>query len=497
MKKSNRICLITPPSPFLLDERVFMHIGILKIAAVLEAKGYHIDFLDLAGVYNYLEVVDSYCSNTDNTLFGITATTPQVPFAVNVSESIKSILPDAKIILGGTHVSLMHSAFKKEKTKGIVERATKDIERLLGHFDILVAGDGELAIEKALGMDRGVIDADDRKSDMFLTNDMFSNNPFPARHLVDIDSYNYSIEGENATSLIAQLGCPFKCTFCGGRNSPFLRNIRTRTTESVVDEIEHLYLIYGFKGFMFYDDELNVNKQWEGLLRAIIKLQKKYDVKFMLRGFVKAEIFTEEQAELMYKAGFRWLLTGFESGDERILKNIEKIAKVEDNTRCVSIAKKYGLKVKALMSIGHAGESKETIDNTKNWLLEVEPDDFDCTIITVYPGSPYFDDALPLPDESGYVYTQPKSGDKLYQSSLNYLEDLDYYKGDPSTGYISNVWTDHLSPSELVEERNSLEEEVRNILNIPFNPTGSNIKFEHSMGQGNIPSSILRKTHNQ
>ena len=29
----NKICLIIPPSPFLLDERVFMHIGILKVAS--------------------------------------------------------------------------------------------------------------------------------------------------------------------------------------------------------------------------------------------------------------------------------------------------------------------------------------------------------------------------------------------------------------------------------------------------------------------------------
>ena len=33
----NKICLITPPSPFLLDERVFMHIGILKVASSLES----------------------------------------------------------------------------------------------------------------------------------------------------------------------------------------------------------------------------------------------------------------------------------------------------------------------------------------------------------------------------------------------------------------------------------------------------------------------------
>ena len=76
----------------------------------------------------------------------------------------------------------------------------------------------------------------------------------PARDLLDIDSYHYSIEGNKATSLIAQLGCPFKCAFCGGRYSPFLRRIRNRGVESIISEVEHLYLTYGYTGFMFYDD---------------------------------------------------------------------------------------------------------------------------------------------------------------------------------------------------------------------------------------------------
>ena len=32
------VCLIIPPSIFLLDERVFMTLGILKVAAVLEQR---------------------------------------------------------------------------------------------------------------------------------------------------------------------------------------------------------------------------------------------------------------------------------------------------------------------------------------------------------------------------------------------------------------------------------------------------------------------------
>ncbi len=37
-----RVCLITPPSEFLMDQRVFMNLGILKVAALLKAgRGIH------------------------------------------------------------------------------------------------------------------------------------------------------------------------------------------------------------------------------------------------------------------------------------------------------------------------------------------------------------------------------------------------------------------------------------------------------------------------
>jgi anaerobic magnesium-protoporphyrin IX monomethyl ester cyclase len=490
MSSKNRICLITPPSPFLLDERVFMHIGILKVASALESKGYKVDFLDLAGVENCYEVLDLYVDQNPEVLtFGLTATTPQIPYAFRISKHIRTVSPNSKTILGGTHCSLMHSAMKKEKELG---RASQDIEALLQYFDVIVAGDGEKAIFEALSIDKGIVDADLPKGDLFLSNEELDSLPLPARHLVDVDSYHYQIEGANATSVICQLGCPFKCTFCGGRNSPFLRRIRTRSSDSVVEEVRHLYNTYGFTGFMFYDDELNVNKEWETLLEKLIKLQEEVGERFMLRGFVKAELFTQRQADLMYAAGFRWLLTGFESGDERILTNIEKNADVAANTRCIQYAKNAGLKVKALMSIGHAGESKESIENTKKWLLETKPEDFDCTIITTYPGSPYFDDAVQ--EDDYYVYTQPRTGDRLYQKDLNYLEEPDYYKGDPEGGYKAYVWTDNITSEELVMERDKLEKEVREELNIPFNPAGGFIKFEHSMGQGQLPHSILKRT---
>jgi anaerobic magnesium-protoporphyrin IX monomethyl ester cyclase len=493
--KTGRICLVIPPSIFLMDERVFMTLGILKIAAVLEHQEFTVDVLDLSGFSNFEEVVVDYIRLHPDTLyFGLTATTPQMPAVTKVVHVIRQERSSARVILGGPHITLINAAYKNEVKKGGVGRAHAAMHQIQPMFDCLVAGDGEEAIFAAIKESAPkLVDADDIKSSLFLTNAKLGELPFPARHLVDANSYRYSIDGVRAHSLIAQLGCPFECGFCGGRSSPMLRKIRTRSSENIVAEMVHIYETYGVRGFMLYDDELNVNKKMIELMDLIADAQAKLGVEWRLRGFIKAELFTKEQAEAMYRAGFRWILTGFESGSPKILTNINKKATREENTRCVQIAKAASLKVKALMSVGHAGESRQTVEETRQWLLETQPDDFDLTIITCYPGTPYYDEAVRLSDKEGvWVYTY-KTGDRLYQLEVDYTTTADYYKGNIDGGYKAYVYTDDLSSEELVSLRDDVERDVRAKLGIPFNHGVVAQNYEHSMGQsGPLPPNILR-----
>ena len=268
-----------------------------------------------------------------------------------------------------------------------------------------------------------------------------------------------------------------------------LRRIRNRSTENVIAEMEYLHLNFGMKGLMFYDDEMNVNRSLVPLMNAVRDLGARHGFGWKLRGFVKAELFTEEQAEAMYEAGFRWLLCGFESAHPRILRNINKKATRDDNTAMLRIAHKHGLKVKALMSFGHPGESEETILATRDWLLAEHPDDFDCTIISTYPGTPYHDSAI----QDGNRWTYDFKGDRLHAMDIDYSRESNHYKGVPGE-YVSHVWTDFLSPLDLVRLRDQVEEEVRRKLGIPYQTGQVAIRYEHSMSAspGTIPSHILR-----
>ena len=157
-----RVCLITPPSVFLLDERVFPSLGILKIGAVLEQRGVAVDMIDLSGVENYLEPLREYLEKASVVHIGITTTTPQLPATTRVIEVIRATRPDISIILGGPHVTLVAAAARLERKANRVSRGHRALQSLHELCDVLVAGDGEEAVFVALCPDAPrFVDADD------------------------------------------------------------------------------------------------------------------------------------------------------------------------------------------------------------------------------------------------------------------------------------------------------------------------------------------------
>jgi anaerobic magnesium-protoporphyrin IX monomethyl ester cyclase len=473
-----RATFVIPPSGFLLDERVFPALGVLRVAATLEAAGYRVDVVDMSGTADFEGTLTRHVTKAPSDWYGVTATTPQLPGAVRIARIIRELRPTAKLVLGGPHVTLLNAAARKEATPG---RARNGMAALGQYFDVLVAGDGERAVFATMQECGPLIDADDPKGALFLDSDALNSAPLPARHLIDLPSYHYAIDGRRAQSLVAQLGCPFSCGFCGGRSSPTFRRVRLRSQEQVIAELRHLHEDRGYTGFMFQDDELNVNPGMVPLMHAIAELQASLGVEFRLRGFVKSQLLTDAQAWALKAAGFRELLVGFEAADDRILLNIRKKATRADNERCLEIAGRHGLRVKALMSVGHAGETDGTVLAVRDWLIKMAPADFDVTVITVYPGTPYFDEAIQNGD--AWTYTAPDSGDRLHYRALDFTQDEPYYKGIPGS-YRSFVWTDALSSDELVRLRDSVEADVRTKLGIPW-PTRWAQQFDHSMGQRN------------
>ena len=83
------VCLVIPPSPFLLDERVFMSLGVLRVAAVLEEAGIPVSVCDLSG---RLPAEIAAAPTAD--VYGLTVTSPQLPAAVDIIRQLRILLRD-------------------------------------------------------------------------------------------------------------------------------------------------------------------------------------------------------------------------------------------------------------------------------------------------------------------------------------------------------------------------------------------------------------------
>ena len=447
------IGFINPPSEFLIDQRVFLPLGILRVATHLQ-HFQPVHFLDLSGVKDYSQELLRFILTNGIDVVGFTATTPQILVVHNLCHLIKQTFPAVKIILGGPHITLLNSSMEKG-TPDIIDICQSQFDRILDVVDTVIIGDGEYAIIEAITTQERIINSE--KEERFYLKTPYDDVAIANRDFLDLSTYHYSIDGNRSTNIISQMGCPYKCEFCSGRMSKSFNRIRSRSIDNILLEIDQLVKKYNYTGFMFYDDEINLKPDYfVDLLVKLIDYQKKEHVQLKFRGFTRSTLLNDEQAELMYQAGFRWLLIGFESGSDLILSNTSKGCTVSDNTRSFGIARRNGLKVKALMSIGHPGESSATIQDSIHWLKEVRPDETDITIVSVYPGSTYFYKSILL-NENTLKYTTPAAGSALYIKNIDFLSESNFYKSK-SDNYVSYVSTDFLTREEIVQERLKLEQ---------------------------------------
>lgn len=437
-----------------------MPLGLLYIGASIEHSGKKCVIIDLAGVEDYIQKTITELQKLTFSAVGIGITTSQAPIARTLSKEIRKHFPGVRIIAGGPHVTHCLQAQPRQP-----ERTKKVIADMNDNYDVLVMGDAEKAIFPAFEPNAPkIINAAIKISPHYVDEDFLDSIPYPARHLVDVNSYHYnlghsSIHDMNAVNIMSQRGCPYSCRFCASRMDKYGRTIRRTGALKVVSEVEHLYKTYGYTDFTFYDDELNVDPKLDGLLNELKDLQMRMGQAFRFRCFVKANLVTKKQMKELADAGFKVIATGAESGSERILTNMLKKAHKQHNTQVVEWAREYGIYTKSIMSLGHPGESPETLAETEKWLDEVKLDDVNFTIISALPSSAYYDSAVW--NGNVWVYTSPETGDKLYDIGVDWTEVVHFYNADPNVKYESTVYTDSLSREDLVKWHGYFEKKYK------------------------------------
>jgi radical SAM superfamily enzyme YgiQ (UPF0313 family) len=377
-----KLTIINPPSLFLTDDRVNVSLGPLQAAAIArDLAGWTVSVLDLSG----------HCADTDPNLvwreaargvevsdadvFGVYVMSCHLEVAARICEVIRSVRPKAIILAGGPHGLLRPD----------------DLHRAGFSSVVVGAGCGGGARESLLAALSDLENLHELQAVYRVPSRALETpEPWADRGLVDQDQYHCLVNGERATGLITQYGCPYSCGFCC--HAEGYRSVLQRPLEHVRGELIELRERWGFQVVNIHDDEMNLDGRRVGG-RFDRLCETLSGEEFRWRGLIRTNLFDARQADKAQRHGAVLLAAGVETADEDLKRCINKRTSVADDERFVSLCLDAGITPKLLMIFGLPGETRRTAERMLSWLSkQVERGaQFDLSLFVPYPGSPIHD----------------------------------------------------------------------------------------------------------
>lgn len=319
---------------------------------------------------------------------------------IAVAEGIKKVNPQVKIIFVGPHVSVLPEETLRA-SKAIDGVARKEFE------ETILAISQKKPWSKIKGLsfrkNKRIIHNPNRP---LLKN--LDKIPFVAKIYkrdLPINSYHLPFCLHPYIAIYAGRGCPNLCTFCLWPQTFTGRVYRKRSVGNVIKEIKWIKQnLPEIKEVFFDDDTFTINKNWvKKFCKAVKPLRVTWSVN------ARADL-PYSLLKKMKEAGCRVLVVGYESGDEKILKNIKKGVTISQMKKFTKDAKTAGLMIHGTFVLGLPGETKKTIEKTYRFACDLDPDTIQVTIATPLPGTELYHycqehgflKEKPLVDKAGY-----------------------------------------------------------------------------------------------
>lgn len=239
--------------------------------------------------------------------------------------------------------------------------------------------------------------------------------PIPDREFVRVEDYI------DIRSMLTSRGCINQCSFCPTYN--YWGVWRSKSAENVVKEIEYLIKNYNSKKIIFLDDNATVNKNRMKEISKII-LEKKINIK--LGCLASINTYDKETFELMYKAGFRWLHFGIESGSQKVIENNNKSFNIEYAKKVIKEVKQMGYRVRTSFIFDLPTTKREDMKKTIEFILETEPDEIRGHFLSLRLGTTIYNNLSKqgeLPTQ--YIHSDKPLLENEEYTNMELLQDVD------------------------------------------------------------------------
>lgn len=349
-----KIALIIPPSKHeaLSNFKIFDYSpldGLATIATILIKNNYEVKVYDLR-YNNYDDDSLSEEVATDFDLVGITTPSDSYLFTKNLLDNIKILNKDIVTVLGGPLVSSASATFLNN-TKA----------------DYIILGEGEESfLELIQGINNG-IKIDKIAGISYKDNGRLVNSK-PRKQITMLDKLPIpnlsiwpSIKDKNCTGLYysSTRGCPYNCSFC----SKSIPEFTEKSPAKVYNELKHFKYAYDIDYIHFTDLTFDINThRVDTITKSIADLNLNWGAMLRVDGI------NEQLLKKMKNAGCDVVRYGIESYSQEVLDHNGKGITLSQIDDAIKYSLEEGLTVIAWFIIGLPGQTKQSIDDTINFI---------------------------------------------------------------------------------------------------------------------------------
>lgn len=275
--------------------------------------------------------------------------------------------PGTKIVVGGPYIAQLERSTPADVLQTILRDIDADI--------YVVDSQGELTLARVIHtLRRGGSSSELMKIPNLLIlqgGKIIRTEREPEDNPINSNRVNWSLFDPAAlrpfTMIRTAISCPFSCSFCSypvraGEH----RLADVETVESDLRTLDEIGVEYVY----FIDDTFNVPLP---RFKELCRMMAKNRFRFRWLSYFRCGNMDEEAVTLAASSGCVGALLGIESGDERVLRLMNKFAHPEKYRQAIRWLEDQGIMTWALCFVGFPGDNQAAIGNTISLLKDAAP----------------------------------------------------------------------------------------------------------------------------
>lgn len=413
-------------------------LGVLSLTAYLRMHGYETLMIDMFRGVTQADF-ERQVREFDPQVVGISCYTESFDTAATISRTVRRLVPDARIIMGGPHVTFtVEQTFAECAVDYVVRHEGEStLLELLQHMDYPSA----IPAERVRGLawrDGESVRLNPHRPAITTLASL----PLSDLFLVDTGRYQYSF------AVVTSRGCPGDCIYCSAR-AMWGSRYRARPAEHVFAEVVYRSSKSGRRFFSIPDDTFTADvKRVRRFCRLMIDSGQDMDWHCESR----ADVMSTDLLDLLKQAGCQAVQFGIETGDQDVVASLGKRISLDRAEDLVRHAHEIGIKPRCSFMLGHHSDTVETMAKTVAMVRRFRLDyGASCAVSasTPYPGTRLYEER----DELGITLHATKWEDFLFSeasvSTINFTVDQLRDKLFEIISYLAELdFSDQIKPQQ-------------------------------------------------